>query len=144
MQRRVGRRGAVLLILAFVDFGVGWSYILPTDETLRMQSNLFRAQIMPLWAWGVVWVAVGIACFVGAFRRYDDGVGFIPAVGLKLGWATLEFIGWRAREIDSGYRPALIWIGFALLVFAVSGLREPRSVRPCPPEGERGDDVAAG
>lgn len=124
VQRRIGRRGAVLLILAAVDVGVGWSYIAPTDEARRAQNAMWREEFAPSWVWGALWLVVAVCCLYAAFAK-RDGIGFIPAVTLKLVWATLELTGWISGAINQGYRPALIWLGFALLILVVAGLREP-------------------
>jgi len=131
--RRVGRRGAVLLILATVDVGVGWSYLYPTAETAASQSVLWRNSLAPGWVWGVLWIAVGLCCLIAAFFR-NDVPGFVPAVALKAVWSTLEAIGWLRGAIDAGYRPALIWAGYALLIFVVAGLAEPNRRRQPPPD----------
>ncbi len=124
VQRRIGRRGAVLLILFAVDIGVGWSFIDPTAEASQAQNAMWRDGFLPSWAWGLMWIGVGVCCLVAAFAK-QDWIGYVPAVTLKAVWATLEITGWLSGAIDQGYRPGLIWIGFAALIFAVAGLREP-------------------
>lgn len=133
--RRVGRRGAVLLTLAFVDVGAGWSYIVPTAEAAGGQNALWRDQIAPTWVWGLIWISVGLMCAYGAFFRQDI-IGFVPAVALKLLWATVELTGWLAGEIDQGYRPALVWTGYGLLIYLIAGLQErPPKMPPGVEEG---------
>jgi hypothetical protein len=136
VQRRIGRRGAVLLILAAVDVGVGWSFIDPTDEARKAQNALWREQFMPSSMWGALWIGVAVLCLTAAFSR-QDSIGFIPAVTLKMVWATVEFTGWWSGAIDQGYRPGLIWLGFALLIFVVAGLREPYRSPAVEPDGGR-------
>jgi hypothetical protein len=134
---RVGRRGAVLLILFAVDVGVGISFIDPTVEAAHAQNALWRDGFMPSWAWGSIWIFVGVCCLLGALSR-QDAIGFGPAVALKIMWASIEITGWLCGRIDQGYRPGLIWLGFAALVYAVAGLREPS--RPDdPPNGGPGE-----
>jgi hypothetical protein len=123
-RRRVGRRGAVLLILAAVDIGVGLSYIFPTAETAASQSAQWRDSLAPTEFWGALWIVVGLCCLTAAFFR-NDTPGFAPAVGLKVTWSVLELSGWLSGAIAQGYRPALIWAGYALLIFVVAGLSEP-------------------
>ena len=134
-RRRVGRRGAVLLILAAVDVGVGLSFVYPTAETVASQSWVWRETFAPSAAWGLLWIAVGCCCFVAAFL-HNDLVGFVAAVTLKVLWSGLELTGWLAGQITQGYRPALIWAGYALLIFAVAGLYEPTRAQP-PDRGGR-------
>ena len=134
-RRRIGRRGAVLLVLAFVDFVVGWSYVAPTDDVLRAPNTLWREQWAPAGVWGALWFGVGLLCLIAAFTR-QDMIGYTAAVGLKLLWATMEATGWIAGQIPLGYRPAIIWAGFAVLIMIVAGLREPnRGAAPPPGEG---------
>ena len=134
-KRRIGRRGGVLLILALLDVGIGWSFIDPTPEQRAAQSAVWREEIVPGgWPWGVLWLAVAAVLLVAAFRK-NDAFGFMTAVGLKLLWAMLEFTGWISGAIDQGYRPSLIWLGYALLIFWVAGLREPFPGPVAPDEG---------
>jgi hypothetical protein len=133
VRRRIGRRGAVLLILAAVDVGVGWSFISPTEEAARAQNAVWRDGLAPSWFWGGLWIVVGACCLAAAFLR-KDSLGFVPAVCLKAVWSALELTGWMNGAIHQGYRPALIWAGVAGIVFATAGLRE-----PCyqgPPQGK--------
>lgn len=124
LAERIGRRGAALLILAFVDFGVGWSFIDPTPEAAAAQNAVWREHFAPSWFWGGLWIAVGAVCLVSALARGTDTAGFMCAVGLKILWSSLEGTGWLAGAINQGYRPALIWLGFACFIFVVAGMAE--------------------
>lgn len=146
-RRRVGRRGGVLLILALLDIGIGFSFIDPTYEQRVAQSAMWREEIVPGgWPWGALWLAVAVVCLCAAFSSHGvaqnrpgmprDTFGFMTAVALKLLWATLELTGWIAGEIDQGYRPSLIWLGYALLIIWIAGLQEPRR-RLRVPDGRR-------
>lgn len=136
-RRRVGSRGAVLLILAVIDFGIGLSWIFPTPEQSRAQSTLWREELAPSWVWGSLWLIVSVCCVIGAITR-SHYIGFGAAVALKMLWATFEFGGWQAGAITQGYRPGLIWVGYAALIAACAVLHEPRPYRPPAPD-EGGD-----
>jgi hypothetical protein len=131
IAERVGRRGVILLILCVGDIGIGLSFLTPTPELAASQSFVWRSQWMPSYAWGWLWIAVGVTCGVCAFFRHDT-LGWSSAVGLKLLWAMMELTGWLAGAIALGFRPALIWTIFAALVLAVAGFTE-RPSGPYPP-----------
>ncbi len=123
-RRGIGRRGAVLLILAAVDFSIGWSYIDPVPETLNQQGVIWREHFAPVWVWGWLWVGVGLVCLLAAVTR-RPAAGFTAAVALKLLWGSMELTGWVAHQIHQGYRPTVVWLLVAALIFAIAGLREP-------------------
>lgn len=123
----------MLLCAAFVYIAIGYSWIDPTDEARRTQSAIWRDSILPAWAWGTAWVAVGIACGVAAFFRRFDDKGFAPAVAMAAAWGAVEFTGWLFGEVDQGYRPTLIWLGWATFIWFASRLKEPTKP-PLPPK----------
>lgn len=134
-KRRIGRKGAVLMILSAVTAGVGWSYIDPTAEAARAQNAMWREQFAPSWVWGCLWITVSVVCLVAALTSRDV-IGFTSGVMVTLLWSGLELTGWVAGAISQGFRPALVWVGYSALIIAVAGLREPTRGAPPPPKGD--------
>lgn len=136
LVQRIGRRGAFLLFLALVDFGVGGSYIYPQPETVQNSYTKFVANIAPLWAWGVLWIAVGVACAAGTFLR-SDRWSFAAAMALKVLWGSMLLLGWTFAHLDRGWLGALIWGAFAAVTLLIA-------TWPEPPVKVRVDPVAVG
>ena len=132
-RRRVGERGAVLVVLSIFYIGNGLSWVFPTEEARRAQSAVWRDSIAPTWLWGGLWIIVGCLIMVaGLVRRLDANLGFGPAGALMLMWASLEFLGWINGAIDQGYRPSLIWTTLAVLIWFMARMRD----RPARPDRE--------
>lgn len=111
------------LILGVMYVGIGLSWLWPTAEAAQQQSAVWRDSIAPTYLWGSLWIIVGCSCLIASFiRRLDANWGYGPAGSLMLGWAAIEFLGWISGEVEQGYRPTLIWTGFAALIFATARL----------------------
>ncbi len=136
LAQHVGRRGTTLLFLAILDFVFAGSLIHPQAEAARSTSTRFIADIAPLWLWGALWAAVGVACAVGAFLRHDKWA-FAPATALKALWGGIYVFGWAIAGLDRGWLGGVVWWAFAAFVYVVSGWPEATTeakVVDAPPE----------
>lgn len=124
---RVGRRGAALLMFAFIDAVYSYSFLNPTPEQRRFTALRFLADIAPLWFFGLLWGAAGIVCFVSAFRRHDRW-GFAAAMGIKVLWGLL-FVWAAAAGVSRAYVSAALWLAVAGWVGIISTWPEPPSAR---------------
>ncbi len=79
---------------------------------------------MPLSAWGLIWISVGIVLLVEAFLVADQ-IGFVLAEVLKLVWGILNLAAWANGGVPRGYVGAVIWIALAGFVLVLSGWDEP-------------------
>lgn len=120
----VGRRGAFLLFLTLLDLIYGQALLFPTHDATAAPTYKFLAQVAPLWAWGLLWITVGMACFVYAFRRYD-APAYALAMFLKVLWALTFLLGWIFAGVDRGYLATVIWGAFAAILVLISGWPEP-------------------
>jgi len=120
---RVGKRGRVLLFFGALDAVYAASLVRPDAATRRIPMFVWLAEIAPLWAWALLWGAVGAACLWQAFCR-RDGIGYAAAICLKIGWGVVCLGAWLFGDVDRGYVSAAIWLGLAWMVWVISGWPE--------------------
>jgi len=136
LRRRVGRRGAALLVFAFIDYVIGWSLL---DPELRAQTEVvpvYRAlrDIAPLVVWGWLWLAVAVTCTVQAAARTDVWA-YASAIGIKTVWSGGLAYSWVIFHAARGWVLASVWAVIAALLVVINGWPEP-AVTHLPPAGE--------
>lgn len=118
LNTRVGNRGSCLLAFAAVD--ILWAIYLLTAPASA--TTAWFDAVVPIGIWAALWAAVGAVCLVCAFVE-DDRFGYIAAIGIKIVWGLGCFIGWVMADVSLG--AVAIWLGFAWLVWRISGWPEP-------------------
>lgn len=126
---RIGRRGAALLFLAFLDVIYCHALLFPSETARNSVSYQFLASVLPLWVWAAIWGGVGLVCLVSALRRHDQP-GFVAAIGLKVLWGGVYLGGWMFGDVQRGYVSAAIWLAFAAFVGLLAGWPEPNGKGP--------------
>lgn len=126
VRRRVGRRGAALLVFAAIDYVIGWSLL---DAELRAQTQavpVYRAllDVAPLAVWGWLWLTVAVACTAQAAMR-NDAVAYALATGIKAVWAGGMLVSWVFFHAARGWLSASLWGVIAALVVVINGWPEP-------------------
>jgi len=121
----VGRRGEFLLFLTLLDLLYGLSLLRPAAPAQQSPSSRFLAEVMPLPAWGGIWLVVGLICLGGAFGRCDR-LAYTCAAALKVLWGAMFGLGWLAGEITRGWVAAIIWLVFAVFVMRIASWPEPQ------------------
>jgi hypothetical protein len=129
LARRVGRRGAALLFFGLLDLVYAYSLAFPTQEARHTATLAYIAYVAPLWAWALLWGAVGVICFVGALRRRDR-VAFAAAMGLKVLFGVTMLSGWLVAGLDRAYVGAVLWLVLAGWVYILSTWPEPHEIDP--------------
>lgn len=124
LGRKAGFRGAFLLFLALLDFVYAFGLGAQSERSSTNPTTLFLASIMPLWAWALLWLVVGLACLVSAFLQRDQ-VGFAAASLLKAGWALMFLLGWLFADVERGYLSTAIWGAFGLVTLLIGRWLEP-------------------
>lgn len=79
--------------------------------------------LLPLVAWGWVWIAVGAVCLTGVLARRDR-IQFGVAMLLKTAWSCIITMNWLMFRIPGGWTSVAAWAGIALLVLLISGWPE--------------------
>jgi len=122
LVRRVGRRGAALLFFALLDAVYAFSLFNPAPEVRQSPSVKFVATLLPLWAWGLMWAAAGVACLVGAFMKSDKW-SFACAIGIKTLWGLI-YLGAAFVGLERAYLSAAIWLCLAVWVAIIASWPE--------------------
>ncbi len=141
LRGRIGRRGAALLFFAMLDVLYAGSMATAQDSGLPLNATYsWFGEVLPLTAWALLWLSVGLICAYHAFRHYDR-FGFVAAIGIKVVWAILSFTGWLVDDVTLG--SVAIWLGLAGLVWVISGWAEPPDPDLLPPADTGEDDSHA-
>ena len=139
LRHRIGHRGATLIFFGLLDLIFCASLLFPAKQDQQSDQLKWLADILPLWAWGLVWGGVGVVCLWYAPRRRDH-VGFAAAIGLKVLWGLVSLAGWLVGDAERGWVSVLVWLGFAYLVRVIASWPEPINGkgRPAwtPPSGQ--------
>lgn len=119
LRDRIGRRGASLGFFALVDVvhAIAIAYAPLTG------SYPFLSTLLPLWAWALPWVVVGMLCALSAPAR-QDRIAFVAASALSVGWAAVHLAGWVVGEIPRGYLGGVVWGGYAAFIQVIAGWAE--------------------
>jgi hypothetical protein len=130
--RRVGRRGATLILLGLIDLTFAYSYLNPGPPQYRSPATLFLQTVAPLWFWALLWAGVGVIVLQQAFQD-NDKVGYSSAVVLKVLWALLHTGGTLFADLHRGYVVAMLWLVLSGWVYIISTWPEPTWPEPPPP-----------
>lgn len=126
-HRRIGRRGAFLLVLAVVDALLGWS-LLAVPPAVYDQLTLLRH--IPQVALGVLWIAAAVVAFGYAFARRSDQDfwGFFASYLPPMIFGGIYLLSWwpiGQLSAGTGVRSAVVYWGYMLLVVIAAGWPEP-------------------
>ncbi len=132
----MGHRGAFLLFLAVLDILYGYSLL--TDQIPVALAYPFLSEM----TWGIIWITVGAACFLGAFVKKRDRVAFALASILKTAWALRYMWLWHEGNLRA-WIAIVVWLAFAATVLVIASWPEPVIViypRLPTRQGEHGGD----
>jgi hypothetical protein len=124
LTHRIGRRGAILLILAVIDIAYGMSLVGPASETLGLAATIWREHYAPLWVWGVGWLVIAAILIVSAFLR-NDRLGYAAAIGWKIAWSLTALASWIVGGVERGWVSSIVWAVASALGVIIAGWPEP-------------------
>jgi hypothetical protein len=124
LTHRIGRRGAILLILAVIDIAYGMSLVGPASETLGLAATIWREHYAPLWVWGVGWLVIAAILIVSAFLR-NDRFGYAAAIGWKIAWSLTSLASWIVGGVERGWVSSIVWAVVAGMIVVIAGWPEP-------------------
>lgn len=129
LHRRVGRRGTALLVFAALDTAYGVRLATATADDQPFYAWLH--ELLPLWPWAALWLAVAGICILGSMQPCDR-VAFTAAIGIKVLWCSLYLSGWLLGDVPDGWVSAAVWGAFAMCVWLIAGWPEPVTRRGTP------------
>lgn len=122
--RRVGRRGAVLMLKGVMAALYGYSLLVqpPVDQRgIRLLLDL-----MPVQAWGWAWIAAGVLAVGCAWRRQGrDWPGFPAVLVVVVPWSLGSLASWWLYDNPRGWASAAIWAAFGGVTAIVAAWPEP-------------------
>jgi hypothetical protein len=120
----LGRRGAILLSYGSVWGLYGYGQLISPQPDQR--GLTLALQMLPLGAWGGLFIASGILAAVAAFLPQGvDWFGFVALVLIVLPWMTSYLASWALGDFPRGWVAAAVWGVIAVPVIVVAGWREP-------------------
>ncbi|MFD4547308.1 hypothetical protein [Streptomyces sp. NPDC058466] len=124
LSKRLGRRGAILLCYGAVWSIIGYGQITAPAPDLRGLRLLL--QMMPLYAWGWIWVVSGLIAIVSAWLPPEkDWPGFLALPLMVLPWTVSYLLAWILGDYPRGWLASVVWGAIAAPVLVVAGWREP-------------------
>lgn len=125
LVHRVGRRGAVLLLIGglVLLYGIG-QLARPIPDTRGLRLLLM---VMDLRWWSLTWVVAGAVAIGCAFARQDrDWPGFTGLWLATIPWALSFFVSWwPLGDNPRGWITSLIFASFGAIPLVIVGWREP-------------------
>jgi hypothetical protein len=138
---KIGRRGAVLILYAFLYVLLGYGYV-GTDTSqvapaLKVATNLTAGSLAP---WGVVWILVALIGFVTAFWPPErDNWGFSTMAGMAYLWGGFFIVSWVFYgEEPRGWVSGIIFMTFGAALSLIAGWPEPRIIKGVNASGRAG------
>jgi hypothetical protein len=126
---RIGRRGAMLVVLSVIDIVYGLAMFL-TDLVFYAEPQWWPASIYSMFGlsvgiWGVVWMVVGAFLLTGIPKHIPDSIHFGAAVALWVWWAFAAMVYYFTTFSPGTWGPAAVYAGFSLLILIAAGWEDP-------------------
>jgi hypothetical protein len=124
--RRIGRRGAFMAFLVFLD--ALYAYSLAVHLPGRAPND----------PWAIVWAVAAANAACGIYTKRDR-IQYGLAAGFKTAWGLYQFQQWVGGSNPLGWVSTVVWLGFAAIVLLISSWPEefPPSSLPPPADVEQ-------
>lgn len=121
------RHSLVLAVLGAVYVLIGWTHILAPATPSREASLFLAERLMPLTAWGIVWIFVGCLGIVSSrWPPASETWGYTTMSALAALWGSFYLLGVILLDAPGqSFSGALGWYMVAFLWWAISGLHNP-------------------
>lgn len=122
--RMLGRRGTILGAYGTVWMLIGYGQIAEPQPDQRGLTLLLG--LMPLWAWGCLWITAGLVAVVCAWLPQGvDVAGFVALMAIVLPWMLGYLVSWWPMGVfPRGWVAAVVWFAITVPVGVVAGWRE--------------------
>lgn len=120
------RHSLVVLVAGFAYIAIGVTYMLTEPVASRESALALALNIMPLAAWGIVWIAVGLLAVISArWPPASETWGYSTLSGLASWWSACYGLGVVLGTPNQSVSGALLWGLVAFLWWAIAGLWNP-------------------
>ena len=122
------RHSLVLAVAGLVYIGVGIAYTCTDPTPDRLSSIGWALEHIPLSAWGVVWILVGILAVLSArWPPASKTWGYSALTGLSMCWSALYGVGIALFDAppEAGITGCFVWGLVSFLWWAIAGLTNP-------------------
>jgi hypothetical protein len=126
---RLGRRGAVLMLLGVVWLLIGAFQILQPPPPANRAGLYLLTLLAPYEWWGGVWIAASLAAVTAAPRMASDTYGFVALMVPPWLWTLVNLAGWALGQAPRGWAAAMVYAALASMIMVVAGWPEPRTRR---------------
>lgn len=124
------RHSLVLSVAAFFYAAYGVTYIALPQGSLRAASLELPRNLMPLWAWGFLWVSVGVGALLSTrWPPWSKTWGYVLLAGMATLWGSQYLLGVLLLNTPAtSLSGALVWYLVAFIWWAISGLVNPDDI----------------
>lgn len=124
------RHSQVVAGAGFVYFAYGVALMSIPASDSRARGLALGISWMPLWAWGYVWIAVGVLALVSTrWPPASETWGYSALAGLAALWSLFYALSMIFLNTPlSGIAGTLVWGLVAYLWWGISGLRNPEEI----------------
>jgi len=117
-----GRRGWSLLFFSFLYIVLGQSfYVIPK---VNYDNFYIHINLMSLKYWGLLWIAVGVLCAIGAICKPLQPLAFGCASGLMCMWAGGFGLNWLVGHGHRSHVTFFIYLVSSAFILLISGWPE--------------------
>jgi hypothetical protein len=111
--------------MSFVAMGISFFFYIPGGP--RIQALQIAVAWLPIEAWGVVFIGVGVAVVISSrWPAHAAAWGYAVLTGLSSGWSATYFLGWAVGDSAPGNLTYVVyWALLAFLWWAIGGLVNP-------------------
>lgn len=120
MKGRLGRRGAVLLLVGLLWTALGVEFAAGARAVPLSALQWWG----PAW-WGALWIVGGVICMASAWTTRDEA-GYAVAVSLSATWSVFWFFSFLSLQVESLLALSLNWLFTTGVLLVILGWREQR------------------
>ena len=136
LHLRPWRRHSIVLFgagLIYIAFGMSMSVLRSTGS--REAGLNLAVNVMPLWAWGFVWMLVGVMALASTrWPPQSETWGYGAMGGLAALWGAFYLLGMPFRvDWEASVPGTLVFFLLTYMWWAVSGLMNPDDPEPHKP-----------
>jgi hypothetical protein len=127
MFSKPDRRDRFLVLMGAVFVLLGYAYTIVTvPHGVRTPIDTIIGHV-PLWAFGIAWLATGVYSVMAGFTDRHIG-GFTVAVAMPFLWGAIYLVSWINGDPGRGWVTTGVFWGLSAAVYSVAGLVDPTPI----------------